>query len=131
MTADLLARILPLWLQAFAFTLAVEVPVFVAVARLRGGFPTGARPPLWRLAVAGAAGTCVTHPLLWFAWPLVVHDYGWYIASGELLIALIETFTFFLLARPVSLKRAAAGSFIANAASFGAGILLRSLGFWA
>jgi hypothetical protein len=128
MSTDLFLRILPFWLQAFAFTLAVEIPLFVAVARFRGGAETDRRAPLWRLALAGAAGTCLTHPLLWFVWPRVVHDYQLYIASGELLIAVIESATFYALARPISPGRAIAASFIANSASFGLGILLRAWG---
>jgi hypothetical protein len=128
MSADLFLKILPFWLQAFAFTLAVEIPLFVAVARFRGGSEADRRAPLWRLALAGAAGTCLTHPLLWFVWPRVVHDYQLYIASGELLVAAIESATFYALARPISISRAIAASFVANAGSFGLGLLLRALG---
>jgi hypothetical protein len=127
MTLELLLRIFPYWLQAFVFTLNVEIPLFVAVARLGSGHEKDRRAPLWRLALAGAAGTCLTHPLLWFVWPRVVHDYAAYIASGEILIAVIESATFFALARPISLPRAIAASFVANGASYGLGILLR---FW-
>jgi hypothetical protein len=128
MSLDLLLRILPYWFQAFAFTLVVEIPLFIAVARLGRGAGGGPRAPVWRLALAGAAGTCLTHPLLWFAWPLVVHDYALYIASGEILIAVIESATFFALARPIPLPRAIAASFVANGASYGLGILLRAWG---
>jgi hypothetical protein len=128
MSLDLFLRILPFWLEAFAFTLVVEIPLFVAVARLGAAGAGGRRAPLWRLALAGAAGTVLTHPLLWFVWPRVVHDYTAYIASGELLIAAIESATFFALARPITLARAIAASFIANAASFGLGVALRAAG---
>jgi hypothetical protein len=128
MTLELFLKILPLWFQAFAFTLAVEVPIFVAVARLPVGTPQKNRAPLWRLAVAGAAGTCVTHPLLWFVWPLVVSDYTAYIVSGELLVAAIESATFLALARPIGWRRAVAASLTANAVSFGLGLLLRAVG---
>jgi hypothetical protein len=127
MTLELFLKILPLWFEAFLFTLAVEVPLFAAVARLPVGPPPKHRAPLWRLAVAGAAGTCVTHPLLWFAWPLVVSDYNAYIVSGELIVAAAESATFFLLARPISWPRAVAASLAANAASFGLGLLLRAV----
>jgi len=128
MTFELFLKILPLWFEAFAFTLVVEVPLFVAVARLPVGPPRKTRAPLWRLAIAGAAGTCVTHPLLWFAWPLAVRDYTTYIWSGELLVAAIESATFFALARPIDWRRAVIASFTANAASFGLGLLLRAAG---
>jgi hypothetical protein len=128
MTFELFLTILPLWFQAFAFTLAVEVPVFVAVARLPVGTPPKDRAPLWRLALAGAAGTCATHPSLWFLWPRVVGDYTAYIVSGELLVTAIESATFFALARPITWPRAVAASVTANAASFGLGLLLRAAG---
>ncbi|MDP8254767.1 MAG: hypothetical protein P9M14_03375 [Candidatus Alcyoniella australis] len=109
-----------LWLKAFVFTLAVEVPIFVLFAR--------GQVPLWRAAVAGAAGTCLTHPLLWFAWPMVIPDnYELYLATGESLVVLIETLTFWLIARPISLGRAACASLVANAASWGLGTIVDRL----
>jgi len=111
------------WVLAFVLTLLIEIPVFAIAARLleKGRAP---RTPLWRLLVAGAAGTCVTHPLLWFAWPHLFDDYSAYIVSGELLVSVIETGTFYLVARPVRLSTAAAASFLANGMSFLVGIIL-------
>ena len=126
MTAELFWTIFPLWIRAFALTLAVEVPLFVLIGRL---WTQGdERVSIKRLALAGAAGTCVTHPLLWFAWPLVISDYDTYILTGELIVATVESFTFFALARRVRLSRAVAASFLANAASYGGGLALRALG---
>jgi hypothetical protein len=116
----------PLWWDAFLFTLAVEVPLFVLVARVGAG---GAKTSPVVLACAGAMGTCVTHPLLWFVWPHVGLDYTAYIVTGEVLVAVIETFIFFAIARPISLSRAVGASFIANAASYGLGALLQGLGW--
>ncbi len=149
---DLSARQLD-WLRSFAFTLAIEVPVFVWMARRYGAIP---RIPLHRAAVAGAWGTCMTHPVLWFLWPRLYvatlslllapeslrEEYGrraiffvleqphvfWSgVAVAELLIACIESFTFWLVARPLPLSRAVAASFLANAASYGLGQLVRYL----
>jgi hypothetical protein len=119
--------VFPFWIKAFVFTLIVEIPIFVFVARL--GSSSRKTAPVWRSALAGAAGTCVTHPLLWFVWPLIVRDYTAYIVSGELLVAAIESFTFYLLARPITFTRAVAASFIANGVSYGLGFMLRLLGF--
>jgi hypothetical protein len=115
--------LLEAWLTAFGLTLLVEIPIFAIVARLleRGRAP---RAPLWRLAIAGAAGTCLTHPLLWFVWPRLFGGYSAYVVSGELLVAAIETGTFYLVARPVRLSTAAAASFLANGASFAVGMIL-------
>lgn len=132
------------WFHAYLFTFAVEAPIFIWFARRTG--------PLWRGALAGLAGTAFTHPLLWFVWRPVSRSlrlalaqstlvaalwpqfllhwrpYSFYVVTGELLVGLIESLTFFALARPISFWRAVAASFLANAASFGLGQLLRWLG---
>ena len=107
------------WFKSFLFTLAVEVPIFILIARKE--------VPVWRAALAGAAGTCFTHPTLWFVWRVVVKDYAWYIISGELLAALIEAVIFWAIARPIPFSKAVAASFFANAASYGVGKLVRLL----
>ena len=141
------------WLRSFAFTLAVEVPVFVWMARR---YRAGSRITLRRAAVAGAWGTCMTHPVLWFLWPRLYvaalslllapeslrEEYGrraiffvleqphvfWSgVAVAELLIACIEGFTFWLAARRIPLSRAMLASFLANGASYGLGQLVRHL----
>jgi hypothetical protein len=127
MSAEVFWTIFPFWCQAFAFTLVVEVPLFVLVAAR--GLTRAERAPIWRLILAGAAGTALTHPLLWFVWPRVIADYTTYIVTGELLVALIESLTFFALASPIRLARAIGASFIANAASYGIGALLQELGW--
>ena len=98
-----------------------------------------------RAAMAGAVGSCLTHPLLWFVWPGVIRallgdsgggvsgvsPYVVYLVSGELLVALIESATFWgaarALGRPMPWTLAVAASFLANAASFGGGQLVRAL----
>jgi hypothetical protein len=122
LASDVFNAIFPLWFSSFVFTLVVEVPLFVFVARLRSR--QADRAPIWRLVVAAAAGTCFTHPFLWFAWSQIIPDYGVYILSGELLVAIIESFTFFAIARPSRFYTAFAASFIANGCSYGLGLLL-------
>lgn len=126
MNPEIWEIIQPIWWRTFLFTLAVEVPLFVIVARVGAG---GVRTSPIVLACAGAMGTCITHPLLWFVWPLVGLSYSAYIVSGELIVAVVESFTFFAVARPIRLSRAVAASFIANAASYGLGALLQGLGW--
>jgi hypothetical protein len=116
------------WFKSFLFTLVIEVPVFILLSR---GYAS-----VGRRALAGAAGTCLTHPLLWFVWTVVikaiVHNYfpgvywyGPYLVSGELIVAVVESFTFFAIVGNIPLSRAIAASFIANAASFGVGQVTR------
>ena len=119
------------WVFSFAFTLAVEVPIFIALARLF----CKKEIPIWRAALAGAVGTCLTHPNLWYTWFYLMRDvwhqpYWVYIFSGELLVSVIESFTFYAIARPIRLSQAIAASFLANAASYGVGNLLRYLDLW-
>ena len=105
------------WLKSLIFTLVVEAPIFVLLARRD-------KVKIWLALIGGAVGTLVTHPALWFVWPHVIRDYALYIATGELIVAAVESFTFYLIARPISLKTAIAASFIANAASYGLGALI-------
>ena len=109
--------LLGLWFLSLLFTWVVEIPVFVQLVRGTVPWP--------RAAIAGAAGTLLTHPLLWFVWPRIVGpDYTVYVGSGELTVGVVESLTFFALARPVSFWRAVSTSFLANAASYGLGVLV-------
>ena len=111
------------WLLAFGLTLLVEIPVFAIVARLLEK-KSVSRTPMWRLLLAGGAGTCITHPLLWFVWPHAFDGYSTYIVSGELLVAAIESGSFYLVARPIRPATAIAASFLANGLSFFVGLIL-------
>jgi hypothetical protein len=99
------------WLRAFLFTQRVEVPI--DSVGLRVGLP-----------VAFGA-SAITHPILWFViFPYVQLPYFWRIALGEGFAFLVEAVYFaFLLRR----RRALLWSAVANAASFGTGMLSRWL----
>jgi uncharacterized membrane protein YagU involved in acid resistance len=118
MSHELASAVLLTWLKAYVFTLVVEIPIFVLIARRMEKIGLG------RAALAGAAGTLFTHPALWFVWPLLFQDYTTYIITGELVVATIESFTFYALARPSSIKTAFAASFVANAVSYGLGAVI-------
>jgi hypothetical protein len=122
------------WFRAFLFTPAAEAPVYVVVTRRV--------VPAWRAALAGMACSCLTHPLLWFVWPRVVPaSYAAYVVSGELLVCVIESAAFFALAGGLGrrsadetalrlpLSLAVAASFLANATSYGLGLVLRVVGW--
>lgn len=127
MNAETFSIVFPYWIRAFAFTLAVEVPLFILLGKVIGRLKSDQPISIPRLALAGAAGTCITHPLLWFVWPLVITSYTPYIVSGELLIATVESFTFYYLARSIPFRCAVMISFIVNAVSYGLGALLNAL----
>jgi hypothetical protein len=116
------AEYVALWARAFCLTQVMEVPIYTAIAWKRA--------PAWRLALAAFACTAITHPLLWFVWPFVVRDYTAYVISGELLIAAAETLIFFALIPKLTLPRAIAAAFLANAVSYGVGQLLHALGLF-
>lgn len=111
-------RLIAVWFQVFLLTLIIEVPVFVLFVRKI--------VPLRRALLAGAAGTAFTHPLLWIVWYLRIFEghYWWYFWSGELFAAVVESLTFYAIARPVSFRRAVFASFTANAVSAALGMFL-------
>lgn len=110
-------------------TLAVEVPLLA--------FALGRRCGVRWSVVAGLVASGVTHPLLTFAWRLVIPPVtrdAWvaYVASGELLVVAVEAAIIYAVAlrreRPARSRAhravdAVVVSFAVNAASFGAGAL--------
>jgi len=108
------------WLRAFLLTQLVEVPLYVAIGWKRAS--------LLHLAAAGAACTAITHPMLWFVWPHVVHDYTAFVITGEIAVTLAEGVVLWLLVPKISPTRAAGAALVANGASYGIGELLRAVG---
>ena len=99
------------WAVAFLFTQMVEVPIYAV--GLRVGIPSA------------FGASAITHPLLWFVlFPYLNLSYVWQIVVGESFAVLVEAAYFaFLLRR----RRALLLSVLANAASFGTGMLSRCL----
>ena len=132
------------WFLSYLFSFAVEMPFWVLLSMRWVSIRRG--------ALCSLAGTAYTHPLLWFVWPgvargawraltaatwfaaicpmfvLTMRPWTIYVISGELLVGILEAVTFFLLARPIPFWPAVAASYIANAASFGLGEVVRRLG---
>src|SRR5262249_38271161 len=96
------------WLAAFAFTVAVEVPI--AAALLRG-------PRLRRRVALAVVAQCVSHPAVWFIFPELGLRYGVMLALAESWAVLSETAVYYPPGDGVSLRRAFAVSLAANAAS--------------
>jgi hypothetical protein len=99
------------WLIAFIFTQMVEVPIYAV----------GLRVGVLRAFGASA----ITHPILWFAiFPYLPITYLQLIIVGESFALLTEAAYFgFIFHR----RRALLWSALANGASFGLGMLSRSL----
>ena len=97
------------WLQAFALTLAIEVPILMVFA-----------PRRWRSRTVGVA-VCTqmfTHPLAWLAFQQGVLD--WWSVEGAVVVVEGAIYSL-VLSRPAV---AFGVSLIANAISAGLGILL-------
>jgi hypothetical protein len=107
------------WGAAFLLTLLIELPIYGWLGHRCGTGP--------RAVAGGGLGTLMTHPLLWFAWPLVVADYLLRTISGELLVCLLEGVVLRAVAPGMGWRRAMAVSFLANAASYGTGVALHVL----
>jgi hypothetical protein len=113
---------------AAATTLAVELPVVLLVVRR-------ARLMVPDLHVLGAAllANLLTHPVLWylpyfaFRDALAPGNYGLYLVVGEGLTLLLEFVVYWALLVRHRPWLAMAMSALANAASYGAGLLLWQL----
>ena len=119
------------YLFYLGLTLAVELPLLA--------FALGRRCGVGRTLVAGLVASGLTHPLLSFAWPLVVppvtrDEWVVYAASGEALVVVVEAAVVYWVAlrrertvRGRSLARlthdALVVSFAVNAVSFAVGAL--------
>jgi len=102
------------WAEAFALTLAIEVPLALVV--LRG--------PRARVAVVAALATAITHPLLCFVLlPALPGPWVARVIPGEVVVIAIEAVVYAL---GLGLKRghALAASAFLNGASYLVGLLL-------
>lgn len=105
------------WLQAFALTQLIEVPVYLAFGR---AIPL---PRRWLLAFGASAWT---HPLVWWLVLCVPWPYPVLVVLAEGLAIGGET----LWGRTFGLRTAFAASLTANLCSYLVGTLLRALTGW-
>ncbi len=119
------------WLAAFAFTQAIEVPIYALAQRTihpsNDGVAspaTGASVWAWRLALAFGA-SALTHPIVWFVLPPTSQWLGYwgYVALAEAFAVLAEAAYF----RALGLRRSLLWSLGANAASAGLGLTSRAI----
>lgn len=111
-----LAVIIGLWLRAFVFTQIIEAPIY---RRMLG--------VSWGRALAP---TAITHPIVWFVFPLlrrVGFDYVTMIVFAELFAWFVEG-VFLANTKPlVSRKKAFLASLVANGTSVLLGFACRAL----
>jgi hypothetical protein len=111
-----------LWLFAFVWTLAIELPIYTLV--LARCFQSR-----WAVVALTLAVNLATHPALWFVLP---RSWPHFVAIGEAAVVVIEAaLVAIVLARRAPLSdavpRAIAAALIANAASYLAGLVLLPL----
>ena len=114
-----------MWLRAFILTQLVELPIY-AWALGRPGAPCRA---LWLRALAAFGASASTHPLVWMTTGRLASVLGFWPAAAiiELGVVGVEALYF----RLWRLQRALLWALAANAASFGAGLILGELGLFA
>lgn len=107
------------WLGAFAFTQAVEVPIYTRL--VRGGW------------VRAAGASALTHPIVWFVFPVLAElmslDWLTMVIVAELFAWWAEAAYFRRTAR-ISWRRALIATFVANASSVVLGLLSRAWFGW-
>ena len=105
------------YLPALMLTWAVELPLLVLLLRRHA--------PWQRVVGAGALGTALTHPQLWYLWPRLFDDYAVYIVCGELAVVAIEAVVIALICRRhLGPLLALGASALANAGSYIVGVML-------
>lgn len=111
------------WLRAFALTVAIELPVAVALlgASGRPGASISKRAGLVLFA------NLASHPVLWFVLSALPLRGGWALALSETWAVLAEAALYRLALDGVSLRRCALASLAANASSLAVGLAVRSL----
>jgi hypothetical protein len=101
------------WLGAFAFTQAVEIPIYM-------------RPLTGRFMVAFGA-SALTHPVLWFVFPRIhafQGDYWYGVGCAEGFAVVVEAVWIFCFGVRPALQ-ALMWSILANGMSFGLGLVSR------
>lgn len=105
------------WARAFAFTQVVEAPLYRRVLRVA-----------WWRALAASA---LTHPFVWFAFPLLstMLGLGWTLAMvlAEVFAWFVEAAFFAVTKPPVPWRHAVLASLGANGASLVLGLTFRAI----
>ena len=124
-----MATPLTAWLSAFAFTQAVEVPLYVIAFR-RSALHAARPRSLATYALLGFAASAITHPFVWFFLPWIGGTpYAQMVLRAETFAIVVEGFYLFVLGA-FDLKRSLLWSLVINATSASVGLLSRSLFHW-
>jgi len=107
------------WLPVFLFAQAIEMPLYALPLR-RLGYT---RPKRW---LAAFIPTALTHPIVWFVFPRLVHPYLAMAIAAESFAVVVEA----LVLRRFGVQRALGWSLLANALSCGLGLAGRAWLGW-
>ncbi len=102
------------WAEAFAVTQLCEVPIYALALRPR---------PVTRRLLIGFGASALTHPVVWFVFPVLVHGYWLMVACAEAFAVLAEAAYLDRFRVPHPL----AWSLLANATSVAVGLTMRAL----
>lgn len=105
------------WFAAFLLTVAVEVPVVVALSRSM---------PVLRCATWALLGQVLTHPAVWFVFPALNLEPTPRLVASEVWALAAEALLYGLSGVSPRGVRALATSAVANGASLAVSLLLRS-----
>jgi hypothetical protein len=112
------------WLIGFGLTLAFELPVVLWLLRR-------VEPGLWRRLRVALFANLVTHPLVWFFFPLLPIRYVAIVTVSELWAFGAEAWFYATIVSGLGPSRALLTSFLANATSFGLGwVVVNQWGRW-
>lgn len=103
------------WYQAFLLTQIIEIPIYCIALRAQWRFP------LILLLAFGASA--ITHPVVWYAFPLLGVSYWWMVVLAEVFAVLCEA----VYLRLLGVRDAVLWSLLANAASAGVGFVVHAL----
>jgi hypothetical protein len=110
-----------LWFPAFVLTVAVEAPIVWFLAR-------GVEPNSARLLVLVVFANLVTHPAVWFIFTqLLVAGTAAFTIAAETWAIGVEAIFYAVVFRGLGVQRALGTSLVANATSYGAGLLTTAL----
>lgn len=111
------------WLEAFLFTQAVEIPIWVyALRRAARREVAEERPTLLAAFLIAFGASAVTHPIVWFGFRHLTPLIGYWpmVACAETFAVVVEA----IYMRGEGMRRAYVWSLVANGASFGLGIAI-------
>ena len=112
-------QLVQLWLRAFSLTLLIELAVGVPLLGSVAG---------WQRRVSAVTlAQLVTHPAVWFIFPLLGWSQQLYLLVAESWAVLLECTLYRTTFPALPWSKALAVAALANAASFAVGQLLRAL----